>query len=205
MKQRTLVFGVVGVVAVVALWWFFVMAPIRSDADEVADETEQLRREESALAAQVAELRDIESRGPEIEAELAELREALPEFADLAEFVNAANSIAETAGITWLSVAPSEPVPTGGIGTVNMSIQVEGGYFQVLDYLNRLEELPRLVLVDTIGVTAAGAEGTGTFGAPPLTASLTARMFTLSTSAVDPGGAVAGDETGTGTTEGAGS
>jgi hypothetical protein len=35
---------------------------------------------------------------------------------------------------------------------------VDGGYFQVLDYLNRLEAMDRIVVVDTLSLAPSGAE-----------------------------------------------
>ena len=32
-------------------------------------------------------------------------------------------------------------------------MQVTGGYFQVLDYLNQLENMPRLIIVDQVSLT----------------------------------------------------
>jgi hypothetical protein len=46
---------------------------------------------------------------------------------------------------------------------------VKGGYYQVLDYLNRLESIPRLVVVDQVSLAAADATGAGgaAVGGPP--------------------------------------
>ena len=78
-------------------------------------------------------------------------------------------------------------------------MQISGGFFQVLDYLNRLEGIERVVIVDTINLTAGGtgsstgaagaSGGTGSTstgdtssdssgGAPDLNVTLTGRMFT---------------------------
>ncbi len=98
--------------------------------------------------------------------------------------------MAVQSGIDWLSISPSPPAVggAGGISVITMSIEIEGGFFQVLDYLNRLEELERLVVVDAItisGATIAGGDGdeggeqtSSATGAPTLSVTLNARMFT---------------------------
>ena len=64
-------------------------------------------------------------------------------------------------------------------------MSIQGGFFQVLDYLNRLEDLGRLVIIDALNASAANADdgnGTGTAsttGAPTLAVTLTGRMFTM--------------------------
>ena len=55
----------------------------------------------------------------------------------------------------WASVSPTEPAPTGTSETIALSISVSGDYYQVLDYINQLENMPRLVVVDQISLTSA--------------------------------------------------
>lgn len=185
MRNRPVVVGVAAALVVVVLWWLLVFSGIRSDTSDVEDEVEAARQERQSLQAQLDRLEDLEARGPEIEAQLLALREALPEQPDLASFITQAYDIGNAAGVVWVSVAPSDPVQTGAVATIQLTVEVQGGYFQVLDYLDRLEELPRFVTVDSISVStddASGGQGAGASfgGAPGLRASLTARMFSLS-------------------------
>lgn len=53
---------------------------------------------------------------------------------------------------------------------IRLALQIRGGYFQVLDFLNRLDDLPRLVVNDSLSVTSDPTAR--------LTVSLTSRMFT---------------------------
>jgi hypothetical protein len=59
---------------------------------------------------------------------------------------------------------------------VGLAITVSGGYFEVLDYLDRLDDLPRIVVVDSIALTPAE---TAT-GQQELSVSLNGRMFSTS-------------------------
>ncbi|MEA3020026.1 MAG: Pilus assembly protein PilO, partial [Actinomycetota bacterium] len=56
---------------------------------------------------------------------------------------------------------------------------VSGGYFEVLDYLDRLNALPRIVVVDSLGLTTGDAGKT-------ITVSVTARMFSMTAPQVAP-------------------
>jgi len=65
--------------------------------------------------------------------------------------------------------------PAAGAGAarpaeIRLALQIRGGYFQVLDFLNRLDDLPRLVVNDSLSVTSDQTAR--------LTVSLTSRMFT---------------------------
>lgn len=197
MNRRAVIVGAIVTLVAVVVWYLMIFSPKGKDISEVEDETEGLRRQQQGLEAELAQLEEIEKNGPEVEAELARLADAVPATPDLASFILGANEIAVESGITWLSVAPVEPAAAvGTYATVTMTIQIEGGFFQVLDYLNRLEDLERLVVVDSIdigtgteageGTTATTSEFDGfddfdTGGAPDLSVTLSARMFTLAT------------------------
>jgi hypothetical protein len=43
------------------------------------------------------------------------------------------------------------------VSAINLAVTVDGGYFQVLDYLNRLEAMDRIVVVDTLSLAPSGA------------------------------------------------
>ncbi len=55
---------------------------------------------------------------------------------------------------------------------MRVNLQISGGYFQVLDFLNRLDDLPRLVVSDSVNVTADQAAR--------LTVAITGRIFVRS-------------------------
>ncbi len=192
MRSRVVALLAIAVVGVVALWWVFVYSPRGGELSDVRDEVTAAEQEKIGLDSTLARLKQIDADGPATDARLLELSRALPSEPDLAGFINGAHEIALDAGIDWISVAPAQPTETGGAPpTINLSIQIEGGFFQVLDYLNRLEDFGRLVIVDSINITTGatgGGEGTTdsttpptATGAPSLSATLTARMFTLST------------------------
>lgn len=66
------------------------------------------------------------------------------------------------------SAAPTRPAE------IRLSLSVTGGYFQVLDFMNRLDQLPRLIVIDTLTVSpGAATSGKGV----QLSVALTGRMF----------------------------
>jgi Tfp pilus assembly protein PilO len=175
MKSRTIVIGAVGAVLVIVVWWMFVFSGIRSDASDVNGEIDDARAETRALETQLAQIEDLEANSAETQQRLQELEAAVPEGTELGTFIDQANALGLETGVTWVSVTPAPPT-AGVVGTVNLSIVVSGGYYNVLDYLNRMENMPRLVVVD--GVQIDQGEAAEITGPPNLTATLTARMFT---------------------------
>lgn len=197
MKNRTLTIGALAAVLVIALWWFFVYSGLSSKASDVTDDIDAAQAEQTTLRNQLAELEAIEAQGPEIEAQLTQLQQKLPANPDLASFLDITTQIERDSQVSFVSVAPGDPTQAGSVATIPLTIVVEGGYFEVLEYLRRIEELPRLVVVDGISLTAGGASEAGAEAsptdAPSIQVTLTARMFSLSTVSTTPT-TVAGSE-----------
>ena len=89
----------------------------------------------------------------------------------------------EPSGEDFLSISPSPPVAARGAAPaeVKLELNVTGTYFEIIDYLDRLNDLARLVVVDTLGLTpGAGAAGS----TDQMSVALSARMFTTQSPAV---------------------
>ena len=200
MSRRAVLFGVIAAVVVLAAWYMLLWNPAQGDLDEAKGRTEAASARNSQLESEIARLREVQRSEPLRRAQLETLRTAIPDTPNLAQFILDANDAAAKSGIDFISIAPQEPraaavavapatTPTtaaaGGApaGTptaataapaeVAIQLQISGGYFQVLDFLNRMDNLPRLVVTDAVNMTADAATGR-------LTAGLTARMFVRS-------------------------
>jgi Tfp pilus assembly protein PilO len=178
MRNRAIALGALLFVVVLLVWNLLIFAPKGRSLSKAKKDAQAAQQIEAGLRSTLARLNDISKNGPEIAAELDKLSSAVPESPDLDGFILSANQIAVKSGIDWLSVSPSvAQAGTTGPSVIPMTIQIKGGFFQVLDYLNRLEDLSRLVIVDGINATASGDSANAT-GPPTLAVSLTARMFT---------------------------
>ncbi len=191
MKGRAVLAVVLGLVVVLLAWNMFFFAPAGNDLADAKDDRDLAETELAGLDARLESLRDLEEQQPEMVEEQARLGAMIPERPDLEVFIRAANDISVDSGIDWISVAPSEPAAgASGVSEIRMAIQLQGGYYQVQDYLNRLEDLSRLVVIDSIQV-GTGVDATdeqsivpSAGGAPSLSVTLTARMFTQATGLV---------------------
>lgn len=199
--KRTRWMVLIAATLVVILVWFFAFSRPKADSiSTTKTELDDARSAEQSLEATLARLEDLDGRRPEIQANLQQLNAAIPADPDLAEFIFLANDAAAESGVDWISIAPTPPEldPNGGPTVIALSIQIQGGFFQVVDYLNRLESLERLVVADAITVTTGGDTGgdttgttlatsTSTSGSPSLSVSITGRMFTRAGPAETPG------------------
>lgn len=184
------------VVVVVLGWYQFLYKPAANDVSDARGQLQQVRTRNSDLEAQVRRLQRNQQGSAAVQAQIARLQKLIPARPALDSFLRAAYDIKLKSGVEWVSIAPSEPTPGAGASEIKMQIVVRGGYYQVLDYLNRFEKsasMPRLVVVDGINVVtgaqsgSTGSSGSGatpttaggpSTGAPNLSVTLTARMFT---------------------------
>lgn len=168
MNRRTLLAVIGGALAIILVWWFAVYSPKRSAISSAKSDRAAAEARGRDLEVTVARLKALDRSRPQLEADLRALNAAIPANPDLGTFILSANEIATRAGVDFLSIAPSPPAQSAGAGqptSIGLSIQVRGNFFAVVDYLNRLEQLERIVVVDTLSLAAQRASAAGTAGA----------------------------------------
>lgn len=178
MNKKVLLVAGAGAIAVAALWFFFLWGPQGGRIDDARNRQKEAEQANAQLELRVNRLQDVAAREPELTAALEELRVAVPDTPGLAEFLLDAQAAADQSGIDFVAFSPAPPAANTEDPTlpavITLSININGGYFQVLDYLNRLDDMPRIVVTDTLSLTAAENEA----GGQDLTVALAARMFT---------------------------
>jgi Tfp pilus assembly protein PilO len=178
---------------IVAAVGFFLLVKPKMDASSSLDEriTEFQGKVDVALAAQRHA-----TPGQSIKvADLFRLTKAMPESTDMASVILELNSVAESAGLDFLSITPAAPVPdAGGYQTVAIKLMFEGNYYDLTDFLFRLRNL---VIVRDGKLEAAGRLFAldaldlheGTQGFPQVQAALSVSAFTFAPGAVPAPGA----------------
>jgi Tfp pilus assembly protein PilO len=204
MNRRLLIPIGIGV-AVVILWFVALYGPQSSALSKARKRANDAAQQTATLRDQLNRLQQAQQSQPLKQSQLETLRVAIPDTPNLAQFILDANDAASRAGIDFLSITPTPPssssqgattpTPAGGGGgaapvPIRVAMTASGGYFQVLDFVNRLNSLPRIVVVDSLQMSAAGS-------AAALTVSLAERIFTTSPGPVSGGGAGGGGATST--------
>ncbi|MBV8951682.1 MAG: type 4a pilus biogenesis protein PilO [Actinobacteria bacterium] len=181
-------------VLIVIVWYFALYSPKNNDLSKARSDLSSAQASAQTLRAQLSNLRGLESNRSKQQAVLQKLSAAVPPTPDLATFILQANDIATQSGVNWLQVSPGVPTAAaGGPTTISLTMQLEGGFSQVYDYLNRLENMQRLVLVDSVNLTSKAS----TSAQPVLSVAVSARMFTRAAAQT---GSAGGPATATSTT-----
>lgn len=168
-----------GAVALVTLAFLFLIKPKLDEANELRVEAEDLQGQQATVRTQIQALQDVRSRSPNLEAELAAVSAVIPEDPALPAALRQLQMAADDSGVTLVSVSPSTPANAGiedapRLASITVNLAIEGGYFQVVDFLRRIEDpviTARGFLIQDVGVS--------TQEYPTLTVSVAATMFSL--------------------------
>jgi Tfp pilus assembly protein PilO len=154
-------------VLLVVLFWLLLWSPMSEELDEVRADTERIEADQRQTASRIAALEAVRDEAPQQEALLAASNAVLPRESALPSFLRQVQQAADESGLTLQSVSPARPTPVeegpgnDGLHRINVTMQLEGGYFQVVDFLRRLEDpqiTPRAMLWNALSVDGDPAE-----------------------------------------------
>lgn len=197
--MRNVVIAVIAAIVVLSVaWWFLFFSPAGEQLTALRDETSQLESQAQMLRNQITQLEDIREREVEIQADLARLEEFIPVDPSQASLVRQIQLAADAANVVIDSLnyqdpsvvqgAPPASDPNRVLGEIVSTVNVVGGYFQIADFLRRLEvDVPRALLVTGVELTESGE------GFPLLTASIESSLYALITPPPQPGVAAPAD------------
>ena len=182
--RRVLIGTGIAALLVLLVWYVVLWSPRNRAYHKAQNQAETAQSQLSELQAQLGRLQADNRQRPQLEAELARLHSAVPSTPQLAQIFLQIDNAALQSGVTLTSISPSPPVATApstgaptSTGTpppsISVSLALNGGYYQILDFIDRLDALPRLIVLSTVTISGGSTASTG----PELTASITGRMF----------------------------
>ena len=163
-RWQAIIAGVVFVLLVVA-WFFLGFNPNRDRISELEEQQEQVVMEIGELRVRLERLLELRRQEPQLRAELTRMRDALPNDPRLPDFILQVQETANLAGIDFLSITPSLPspfTPPGGaaqptLQAISVSISTRGRYFEIEDFIVRMERMRRAVRINTFALAPGGA------------------------------------------------
>ncbi|NNF69417.1 MAG: type 4a pilus biogenesis protein PilO [Acidimicrobiia bacterium] len=160
MKRTTLLFIVLGFLVITALWWFLLISPRNAKIDEANLALDDARSQETVLQAQIAQLRVVQDNELSFLFALGEMESSIPTDPELDAFLEDLTFLADTTGIEVSSISSAVPAQAEGstLYTMTVALNFQGEYFEVLGFLYGLEDLERLVVVDTLSLNPVAAE-----------------------------------------------
>jgi Tfp pilus assembly protein PilO len=176
MKRTHLLLVVLGAVMVVVSFWLLLWQPKQDEIVAVREEIQSTQDQQRLIEADLVHLRSVRESAPEAEAQLAAAGAIVPERPNQPSLLRQLQTAADDAGLTLMSVTFGRPSDTlldeGSVASLSTNLAVEGRYFQIVDFLRRIEApeiTPRGLLWNSI--TVAEREY------PTLSASLSGMTF----------------------------
>ena len=190
MKAAPLI-GLLVALLLTAAFWFFLYQPQNERQGELEAEIATLQGQESSLRARIEVLQAIRDDEVQIRAALARAEEYIPGAIAQPSALRQLQSAADAAGATLEVLTFGNPQPpataTGSttavdtgepgrvLAAIPVTVVIDGGYFQIVDFLRRVEfDFPRAMLIQDITVEKTPD---GTF--PRLRATMETQLFAI--------------------------
>jgi Tfp pilus assembly protein PilO len=185
-KEIYIIAGVIAVVIIVA-WYFLLFSPTRQ---ELSDLDDQIAADQSALLAaqeELARLQSYQKTAPQAEVDIVRLSKMLPEDEAIPSMIVELTKTATSSGVTLSSITRGSAAQGSPFGIQTVTLNVSGRFFDVEDFLYRLENYVRfqntsfsvtgrLIQVTNVSLSG-GTSTTTTTGTPPLTVAVTLNAY----------------------------
>jgi Tfp pilus assembly protein PilO len=155
--------AVVAALVILAGGWFLLVSPKRATAADLRAQAVEKQRSNQGLQTQLAVLKAQAKDLPKQQAKLAAVAAKIPSDPAMPALVRALNKAASDANVELVSMAPGMPTAStaaattspgtattastgaaaGRLQQISVTLTVVGSYFQVAEYLDRLEGLTR--------------------------------------------------------------
>jgi Pilus assembly protein, PilO len=184
-RSRERLIGVAAMVLVLVAGAMLLVRPQREAVSQARDEERAAQRESQTLHDQIRALEALRANEATLREQARKAMAEFPATPALPSLVNALQDLADKAGVDLASVAPSTPKPSSlhpQLVEIATQLTVNGGYFEIQDFLTRLEDLvkgadttsrlpPRSLLINSVSLSASGGSGAGTAATTPATGS----------------------------------
>lgn len=178
--NRRIALAVLAAVVITGIWYVALWSPQSKSLKKANARTAAAQVQQNTLRGDITVLKREQTELPAKQAELVKLKQALPEVPSLDTLIDNINTAALGSGVDWQSIAPTKPasynaaqaasVLPGVTQAVPVSMQANGSYSQLLDFVNRLNAMPRLLTVSGFSISGVG-------GATKTSAQITSQVF----------------------------
>jgi|SRR5215210_2346132 len=151
--RNILILGLLGIVILVIGFYFLLLSPLLGRLNEQAQARDEKQDQLAQVQQEVNDLEEIRRNSPEIERQLLELSKRVPTQPQIPTFVVQVQEIANAAGVTQLTVEPGDAAAPAGGGdyqVIPVTMQFNGTYDEMRDFLLRMRNLARLVAVTDV-------------------------------------------------------
>jgi Tfp pilus assembly protein PilO len=173
-RRQELVVAAVGALVLLVAATLALVRPTRQATAEARADQQAALAESQSLRDQIKALEALKPKEAELEARANLARAEFPATPALPGLIDALQDSATLAGVELGTVSPATPKASTVnplLAEISTTVNVSGGYFEIQDFLVRLESLvrgadpgrvdPRSVLIQSINLSSGSAAATG--------------------------------------------
>lgn len=169
-RDQLIAVAVIGVLLLV-LGFVFLIRPQLATLGELQAQKEQQIQQLNQYKLRYQQLAAIKQESGQMALRLLNIKRAMPAEPELPSLMIEMQQLAEDSGLDLNNINFSQVADKGAYGEMSINMSVEGSFYTVLDWLQRLKSLSRKVVVDTLSFSVKEY--------PVLSVNVTARAFTL--------------------------
>lgn len=152
-REKTLLI-IAGMLIIFVLFWQFVFQPYQQERERLLDEIELTAQQNEQILSQLDEWETYKSEVDDAESQLKELEKELPGYQELEYTFYQIATIFYRQDISFDTIFFNLSDRADEISQVELQGNLEGNYINIHDTLTELEDMDRLVNVNTLSINA---------------------------------------------------
>jgi Tfp pilus assembly protein PilO len=174
-----LLVGALVCIIILVLALFLVVFPQKNKVSDVDEEITKVEQNIQFEQNRLNQLKQYEKDPEQFTRQIDVLKERIPENVELADVIQQLDHCAEEAGLDFFSITPQLPVSSGSFYTVTCDAVFHGRYFNLVEFFNHIERVPRSFKVVSLNITASDS------GLPYLQIDVKFRAFFTTTQGIE--------------------
>ena len=142
-----LLLGAIICIIILVLALFLIVFPKKNQVSDVQTEIDNIEVNINTEKNRLNQLRQYEKDPEQFLRQIDVLEERMPQNVELADIIQQIDYAAEEAGLDFYSFTPAVPMASQNFYMVNCELVFNGRYFNLVEFFNHIERLPRSVKV----------------------------------------------------------
>jgi Tfp pilus assembly protein PilO len=143
-KRDIIILAAIGLLAILVLWYFFLISPKRSEISEINEQAEVEQETYDRNTARLIKLDQERDAAIEAQGDILKLDKLVPGDEQMPSLIVELQKSASDSGIEFVKIEPNLPTPGAGATIIPIEMKFEGRFFDVNEFLYRVENYARL-------------------------------------------------------------
>jgi len=166
-------------VIILVLALFLIVFPKKNQVSDVQTDIDNIEVSINAERNRLSQLKQYEQDPEQFLRQIDVLEERMPENVELADIIQQIDYAAEEAGLDFFSFTPALPIASQDFYTVTSEIILHGRYFNLIEFFNHIERLPRSIKVIYLDLQPSDS------GLPYLQITISVKAFFTTTQGIE--------------------